>query len=357
MRMSFSAEDAQWMRLAIEKASMGLGLTSPNPPVGAVIVHNGKVIGTGYHQGAGLPHAEREAINDAISGGNGPLLEGSTIYVTLEPCSTHGRTPPCTDGIREAGIKRVVFGVEDPNPSNKCLACDLLAEQGIRVEHGLLAEECGDLIKGFKTALLKHRPWIIAKTAMTLDGRITRDSRFKQWFTGKEAKNYVHTLRSLSDAVLVGGETVRRDDPALTIRTPDRPVSGLKKQPWRIILTMDRESLPGNSLCLTDQFNERTVVFERVKRFEDLLEVLVNQYDINILLLECGGKLLRRFLEMGLVDEWVGFYAPLINGGPETGVGPGKDFLESEAFLSKVTYKQYGEDLCVQGCVHYRLPS
>lgn len=340
---------------AIEQARLGLGLTSPNPPVGSVIVFDGNLIGEGYHHGPGLPHAEREAIADACEKGNRELLQGATMYITLEPCSTHGRTPPCTDAIIDHGIKRVIFGVEDPNPDNARRAFGILENEGVQVECGLMEKECSDLIRPFATALVKGRPWIVAKTAMTLDGRITRATHFPQWFTGLAAKKYVHTVRSLSDAILIGGETLRRDDPALTVRTPDRPIFGQKKQPWRFILTRDRQNLPENSQCFTDPESDRTVIVEDVVDFERFVSSLVHEYGIHTLMLECGGNLLRQFLEKRLVDEWIGFYAPLINGGNDFGVGvaPGLDFMPFEARLDEVTYLQFDRDMCIQGLVSY----
>lgn len=341
------------MERAIKLAQQGAGITSPNPPVGAVIVHKGHIIGEGWHQGPGLPHAEREAIHDAIRQGSSSLLPESTLYVTLEPCSTHGRTPPCTDAIIEQHIPRVIFGSHDPNPVNASKAVDKLTHHHVTVKSGLMKEQCDSLIRPFTTAVKKKRPWILAKTAMTLDGRITRSSDFPQWFTGQAAKEYVHTLRSFADGILTGGETVRRDDPSLTIRTPGRPVSALKKQPWRIIMTCDAATIPPGSICLTDEFADRTVIIERVKKFESMLATLVDDYGIHQLMLECGGNLLRGFLERRLVDEWVGFYAPLINGGEKLAVDATSGFLPHEAYLDEIRHLSFERDLCIGGLVRY----
>lgn len=344
--------DRHWMCRAIEQAELGIGLTSPNPPVGAVIVNGDQLIGEGSHMGAGLPHAERSAIEDAKSRNNAHLLEGSTLYVTLEPCSTHGKTPPCTDAIIEHKIKRVVFGSQDQNPQNAKKALTLLWDNGIQVECGIMQMECDKLIRPFCMAHTSSRPWIIAKTAMTLDGRITRMPGSPRWLTGEDSRGYVHSLRAVSDAVLIGGETLRRDDPALTIRTPLRPVSASKKQPWRIVLTRDKSSLPPHSQVFTDSWHERTLVIEQVEDYHQLLKKMVHDYGVHTLMLECGGRLLRKFLELELVDEWVGFYAPMITGGGDYGVA-GDDFLPLEAHLKHIEYIQLGDDLCIRGQVSY----
>ena len=252
------------MNMAIKLASNGIGLTSPNPCVGAVIVHENQVIGSGFHKKAGLPHAEREAIADGVANGNAPLFADSTLYVTLEPCSTSGKTPPCTDAILKHRFKRVVYGSEDPNPKHRGAAADILEQAGIKVTRGVLEKECDHLIRGFRVNMLEGRPWVIAKSAMSLDGRISRSPERSQWLTNEKSRSFVHTLRAECDAVLTGGNTVRLDNPSLTIRKPDRPVSPLKEQPWRIILTHDASSIPADSICLTDEFRDRTLVVENV---------------------------------------------------------------------------------------------
>jgi len=160
--------DVHWMRLAIAEARRGIGLTAPNPAVGAIIVRDNLLIGKGWHRGAGKLHAEREAIADAIA--NGHSLEGSTIYITLEPCSTHGRTPPCTDGILEAKISRVVYGAEDPNPDHQGHAKELLTHAGVEVLTGIEKEDCEKLIRGFSKKQCTGLPWVLIKSAISLDG-------------------------------------------------------------------------------------------------------------------------------------------------------------------------------------------
>lgn len=345
------AQDSFWMKQALLEGCKGLGQTSPNPPVGAVIIKNGQLIGKGHHQQAGQLHAERQAIANAIERGFSESLSGSTIYVTLEPCSTYGKTPPCTDAIIEHGMKRVVYGVDDPNPENAEKSKHVLKKHGIKVLPGMMENECRELIKGFMTVYTRRRPWVIAKTAMTLDGRITRQSGKGKWLTGSASRKRVHTIRSMSDAILIGGETLRVDNPALTIRETDREGYETGKQPWRIILTRDRNKLPQTCCCLTDKHKDKTLVVEKVDDYQKLVQNLAEEYDIHILMLECGGRLMKNFLENRLVDEWIGFYAPLLTGGPVFGVDGG--FLTKEAYLENVTFEQIEKDICIRGRVEY----
>lgn len=351
--MSMENQDARWMKQALKLAGRGVGLTSSNPCVGAVIVHQNRVIGTGFHERAGLPHAERNAIADGIARGNAGLFRDATLYVTLEPCSTTGKTPPCTEAILEHRFKRVVYGSEDPNPRHRGAAAQLLEKAGIRVSRGILEKECDHLIRAFRRNMLEGRSWVIAKSAMSLDGRISRRPEYSQWLTNQESRSHVHTLRAECDAILTGGNTVRLDNPSLTIRHPDRFVSPLKEQPWRIILTRDASSLPEHAACLTDEFRERTVVVENVSNYLELLKNLYEEKKIGTVLLEAGGKLVKEFLQAGLVDEWVGFYAPVITGGGAEGV-EGGIFLEREAYLSQPVINTFGDDVCIRGEVRYR---
>ena len=351
--MNAEDRDARWMKLAIELAGKGLGLTSPNPCVGAVIVHKDQIIGSGFHEKAGLPHAERNAIADGIAKGNAGLFPDSTLYVTLEPCSTTGKTPPCTEAIMEHGFKRVVYGSEDPNPGHKGIAAEILKNAGIKVTRGVLEKECDFLIRAFRLNMMEGRSWVIAKSAMSLDGHISRSPERSQWLTGKAARSFVHTLRSECEAVMTGGNTVRMDNPSLTIRNPEKPVSPLKEQPWRIILTRNAASIPENSICLTDEFRDRTLIVENVSNYLELLQNLYTERKISSLLLVSGGVLMKEFLKAGLVDEWVGFYAPVITGGGVDGV-EGGDFLEREAHLVKPSARMFGNDVCIRGEVRYQ---
>lgn len=351
--MLFTAQDCHWMSHALSLARNGVGMTSPNPPVGAVLVSNGQAIGEGFHRKAGMPHAEREAFADALKRGNASLLPQSTLYVTLEPCSTSGRTPACTDAILEYGVKRVVYGTQDPNPKHAGAADKLLAIHGIVVEHGVMEEECRRLIRPFTKTIKTGMPWVVVKTAASLDGRIARMPGKSQWLTSEAARNYVHTLRSEADAILTGGETVRVDNPAFTIRTPDRAVSCEKEQPWRMIVTRDRKSLPLRACCFTDNFADRTVVFENIIDYQKLMKIIYQKYDASVLMVEAGGNLVRTLLQHQLVDEWIGFYAPMILGGHAMAVA-GEEFLKEEAFLEETDCTMYGPDVCIRGLVRYR---
>ncbi len=201
--------DALWMERALAEARLGVGLTSPNPPVGAVIVRDGELLGAGHHCRAGGPHAEIEALTQARAAFP-DRIRGATIYVTLEPCSTQGRTPPCTGAILAAGITRVVYGASDPNPAHQGRADELLRAGGIAVSAGVLAADCDDLIRPFRKWITTRRPYIIAKAGQTLDGRITRPFGEPQWITSEAARAHGRRLRTRVDAILVGAETVRR---------------------------------------------------------------------------------------------------------------------------------------------------
>lgn len=342
-------QDADWMRTALEQARLGLGVTSPNPSVGAVIVRKGLILGLGYHHKAGEPHAERMALADARERGYGAFLSDSTIYVTLEPCSSFGRTPPCTDAIIEAGLKRVVYGASDPDIRHRGRAEGILRAEGIEVTSGVLEEECLEMIRGFAMGVKEGRPWVIAKVAMTVDGRLTR--RHERWLSSGESLRYAHQLRAECDAVLVGGETVRCDNPALTIRNPLREPAAWKVQPWRVVLTRDRNSLPEDSKVFSDAYSDRTVVMENVSSLrKDVLEVIYHQYNTSIIILECGGNLLRKFLEEELVDELVCVQTPWIGGGPMQAF-PGDAFLSHELVLEDRTWTPCGEDMILRGKV------
>lgn len=337
--------DYLWMMRAVELARQGQGTTSPNPPVGAVIVRDGILLGEGYHQVAGEPHAERLAIANAIFKGNAEAMRGATIYVTLEPCSSYGRTPPCTEAIIEAGIARVVYGAVDPDERHRGRADEILRAHGIAVESGVCAGVCEILVRPWAWSVKHRRPWVLAKVATTMDGRMTR--RDDRWLSSPKALRNAHQLRLESDAILVGGGTVRTDDPALTIRTPLQTPSPRKKQPYRIVLTQNRDSIPADCMLLTDQYADRTLIIESVSDFQAMLEELYSKYGIVNLLLECGGRLLRRFLEEGLVNEWVQDIAPILGGGPAPMV-PG-DYLKRECRFKEEEILACEPDIILRG--------
>ena len=337
--------DEQWMQRALEQARHGLGLTSPNPPVGAVIVRNNQVLGKGFHEKAGEAHAERRAIADAYARGNGHLLPGSTIYITLEPCSSVGRTGACTTAIIEEKIGRVVYGSTDPDMRHQGRADALLEAAGVSVCPGVLKDACDRFLRSWFHAVMTGRPWVTAKVATTLDGRMTRRQKF--WLSGVDTLRYAHQLRLESDAILIGGNTLRTDDPALTIRTPLQTPSPRKKQPWRIVLTSNLLSLPPQARLFTDEYHKRTLVWEDVKDLRVLLNELYTRYGIVNLMLECGGRLLRRFLEEGLVNEWMQSISPMIGAGPDY-VVPG-DFLPDEFIFQREELIECGRDIIIRG--------
>ncbi|MBK1831989.1 bifunctional diaminohydroxyphosphoribosylaminopyrimidine deaminase/5-amino-6-(5-phosphoribosylamino)uracil reductase RibD [Verrucomicrobiaceae bacterium R5-34] len=336
-----TAYDCKWMQLALREARRGIGLTSPNPAVGAAIVKDGVLLGKGWHQRAGQPHAEREALADARSQNH--ELSGATIYVTLEPCSSHGRTPPCTDGIMEAGITRVVYGAEDPNPAHRGRARELLTAAGVDVCTGVEQAACEHLLRAFAKKQVTGIPWVLVKSAISLDGRITRPPGEGQWLTSAASREQVQALRFESDAIITGGNTLRIDDPALTIRSPHFPA---KPQPWRMVITRGYQAnLPAHAKVFTDAYAERTLV----QQDGDLLAALKQLADrgCNQVMVEAGGVLLGAFLDAGLVDEVAVFYAPMVTGGADAGFAG----LPREVPLHGHEYQKIGDDVYLRALV------
>ncbi len=338
--------DESWMQLALEEARKGVGRTAPNPPVGAVIVKQGELLGKGWHRKAGQPHAEREAIADALDKHGAEAIQGSTIYITLEPCSTQGRTPACTDGIVEAGIVRVVYACVDENADHAGRANEVLEKKGIEVESGVCREDAEKILRPFFKVQRTGLPWVIWKTAMSLDGRLTRPPGEGQWLTGEAARADVQKLRSTVDAILTSGETVRRDKPALTIRVPEL-VEG-RDQPWRVVFSDQPESLPQDAPLFSDEWNDRTLVRPRAG-LEETLKNLVSEQGVLSCMTEAGGVFSAALLEAGLVDEVVVYYAPLLCGGPVPAMaGAG---LPVALKITDVDYAQLGNTVRVKGRV------
>lgn len=301
--------DLRWMSAALDQAKRGVGMTSPNPPVGAVVVKDDMIIGWGYHKRAGEPHAEVEAIHDAVT--RFPKhLPGSTLYVTLEPCCTAGRTPPCTDAIKNARISRVVYGTRDPNPRHQGRADEVLDAARIKVASGVMEQECKDLIRPFAKWVTTGLPYVIAKAGQSLDGRITRPTGESQWITSDAARAHALRLRSRVDAIIVGAETVRRDNPRLTLREAN--VSQGKLQPWRVVMTRSG-ALPMDAHLFTDEFKDRTVVLRGLD-FPDVLRELGNR-GVTSVLVEGGGIVLGRAFSCQMVDEVAWYIAPRLCGG------------------------------------------
>ena len=302
-------DDEFFMAEAIREGAKGLGLTSPNPAVGAVISRDGEIIGRGWHARAGGPHAEVEAIRDAEKSQGEASLAGSTIYVTLEPCSTTGRTPPCVEAIQKAGITRVVVGSTDPNPDHAGAGFALLQESGIEVATGVLETEADHLLRYFRSRVERGRPWVIAKSAITLDGRTTLEPGEGQWISSPESREDVQRWRRQCDAILVGGNTFRADNPKLTLR--GEYAEG-REQPLRVVFTSD-ETLPSDFHLFTDEFRDRTRIHRGIS-LEESLQSLAEE-GANAVLLESGGRLLEHALSEGLVDEVILYLAPRLGGG------------------------------------------
>jgi diaminohydroxyphosphoribosylaminopyrimidine deaminase / 5-amino-6-(5-phosphoribosylamino)uracil reductase len=333
--------DERYMRLALRQARKGLGKTSPNPAVGAVLVRDGRILSTGWHRRAGGPHAEIEALSTL------PGLEsaaGATLYVTLEPCSTIGRTLPCTDAIITAKIGRVVTGAIDPNPKHQGRGLDQLRSAGIAVTTGILEEEAGLLNVGFNKWITTGIPWIMAKVAQSLDGRITRPAGEPQRLSNNRSLRLVHYLRATVDAILVGAETVRRDNPRLTVR-----INTQSLQPWRIIVTRSG-NLPANTTLLTDEYRDRTLVYQEtgwLDLFKDL-----GARGVTRVLVEGGSDILGQLRDLQLIDELWCFVTPLLTGGDKPSFGgAGVENMMDASRLHRIRYQAIGDDVLVTGHV------
>ncbi len=340
--------DARWMHQALDEAKRGIGLTSPNPPVGAVIVAQERIIGRGWHTKAGAPHAEVEAIRDAQK--NAPkFLAESTLYVTLEPCCTHGRTPPCTDAIKNAGIRRVVYGADDPNPQHHQRARDQLMLAGISVKSGTLKAECEAIIRPFAKWITTGIPYVIAKAGQSLDGRITRPEGESQWLTSNSARVHGRRLRLRADAIIVGAETVRKDNPRLTLR--DGCAATGKEQPWRVVLSRSRD-IPDDCHLLTDAYKDRTLIVSG----PDLRDVLrqLSERGIVTVLIEGGGVILGHAFREQLVDEAHWYIAPLLCGGGRPSIaGP---VLPASVELENSKVLPIGDNVLVSGFPKWKKP-
>lgn len=329
-------DDVKFMRLALREAAKGIGRTSPNPAVGAVIVKGGRVIAKGWHRCAGGAHAEVEALRSLKVPRR---ARGATIYVTLEPCCTHGRTPPCTDAIAAAGIARVVVGATDPNPRHAGRAFSILKKAGIAVTTGILAEECAALNAGFNKWITTGMPLVIAKAGLSLDGRLTRPRGEGPWLTGEKSRADAMRLRAQVDAILVGAGTVRADNPRLTVR-------GLRdasaRQPWRVVLTRSGR-LAKTAHLFSDEHRARTLVF-RGKSLRAVLRDLGARGCTSVMI-EGGGALLGSAFDAGLVDRVQFYLAPLLCGGPDVIGGRGAGSTVAAVKLRNVAFRKIGLDI------------
>ncbi|MEI8290614.1 MAG: bifunctional diaminohydroxyphosphoribosylaminopyrimidine deaminase/5-amino-6-(5-phosphoribosylamino)uracil reductase RibD [Verrucomicrobiota bacterium] len=373
-----------FMRLALRLARRGYGMTSPNPMVGAVLAKGGKVIGRGWHRQAGGPHAEVEALRDAQRHGHSP--KGATLFITLEPCCTHGRTPPCTEAIIAAGIKRVVVGATDPNPNHAGKGFKILQRAKIRVSHGILADECALLNEAFNHWIMTRTPFVTVKSAMTLDGKIATANGESKWITGEKARAQGMRLRQGSDAILVGVNTILADDPSLTCRKRIAD-SGKQKQLRRIVLD-SRARTPLPAKVVSDEYVSLTTIVvgkdaseQRVAALAKRVNVLVapvkkvgrassgasphqicikwllkklGQENVSSLLVEGGGEVNASFLLGGLAQRVAFFYAPKILGGRDSRKavgGEGAKNLAEVLQLREVEWRRLGDDLLLTGLV------
>jgi len=363
--------DIRFMNLALREARKGLGRTSPNPTVGAVIVGNGQVIAKGYHRKAGLPHAEVEALNKL--GGN---ARGSTIYITLEPCNHQGRTPPCTGAILKSGIRRVVVGMKDPNPDVAGGGCEFLNKKGIEVKTGVLETECRLMNEAFLKYVLKKRPFVTAKSAITLDGWTGTATGHSKWISSEKSRQFVHRLRDQVDAVMVGVGTVLADDPQLTTRIKH----GRGRDPLRIVVDTHlrtpteakvvNHGSSSNTLIVVGEgvseaslkkFHEKGVVLLVCPTRDDRIDLsalmdILAEKSVTSILLEGGATLIGAMLREKLVDKYVIFEAPKILGGDD-GIpmvaGEGPDRMDGSLGLKHVKVKRFGEDILIVGYPDY----
>jgi len=336
-------DDEKFMRAALREAQRGVGFVSPNPAVGAVIVRGGKILSRGYHHRAGEPHAEIEALR-ALR--RPELARGATIYVTLEPCSTHGRTPPCVDAILRAGLGRVVIGAIDPNPAHAGSGVNLLRAAGVDVSTGVLEAECRELNAIFNHWIVTKTPYVIAKAGMSLDGRLTRPPGESQWLTSEASRADAHLLRAQVDAILVGAQTLRADNPQLNVRG----VPGAR-QPWRVILTRSGD-LPKSAHVFTDEHRERTLVFPGKPLRAVLWELAQRQ--ITSVLIEGGMQVLGDAFDRRLVNRVHFYLAPLLSGGPVVAVGGrGAGSTAESVQIANPRYERIGSDLRMTGDAVY----
>ena len=366
-------DDTHFMTQALEMAARGRGFTYPNPMVGAVVVKDGKVVGTGYHHAAGEPHAEVNAIEDA-----GAETRDATIYVTLEPCNHVGRTPPCTKKILAAGIRKVVVAMADPNPDVKGGGNAFLREKGLEVVSGICEDEARKLNEVFVKFICTGRPFVILKCAATLDGQIATRTGDSKWVTGELAREHVHAVRHAMDAIMVGAGTVMNDDPSLTTRLG----SENGRDPHRIILD-SRFSISPLARLFQQASSARTYIAAGPAAGDkgilarrdalkaagaDILETPLKEGRVDLsalmgilggagitsLLIEGGGQVIGSALSAGIVDKVLFFYAPKILGGND-GVpicsGRGPDLMKDCLTLKDTRVERFGEDVLIEGYI------
>ena len=357
-------DDEQWMRRALRLAEKGRGRTSPNPMVGAILLKGGRVVGEGYHAKAGEAHAEIVALQRAGEGARGAIL-----YLNLEPCAHTGKTPPCAPRVVQAGVKRVVVGMEDPNPLVKGKGIGILKSAGIDFEVGILKKECQRLNEAFCKYILKKEPFVILKAAVTLDGKIATRNGDSKWISGETSRRFVHKLRDQVDGVLVGIGTVLKDDPLLTARVrggrdPCRIVldSGLKiSEEARVI-----GNPPSKAIIVVTELAPRDRIERLEKRGVQILIVDSRDGRVNLrsclsrlgemgimsLLVEGGSRINGSFLDEGLIDKLFLFLCPKLIGdhqAPGIFGGRGVSHLQEAIALKEIKTRKMGEDILLEG--------
>lgn len=359
-------EDRQYMQMALDMATLGRGYTNPNPMVGAVIVKDGKVIAKGYHHCCGQGHAEVEAFKDA----GDQDVTGATIYVTLEPCSHYGKTPPCADKIIEKKIGRVVVGALDPNPLVAGRGIEKIRNAGIEVTTGVLAEESIQLNEIFMKYIVNKEPFVLYKAAMSLDGKIATETGESQWISCEASRREVHQLRHQYMAIMVGSQTVLEDDPMLNCRL----IEG--KDPIRVVVDSSLR-IPMSARLVRTAKDIRTIVactssadLNKIKDLQNAgVEILIidekeghvdlkklteelGRMAIDSILLEGGATLASAAFEAGIVDKVQMYIAPIIIGGQSSRTpvgGKGVTHLADAWQLKDITSRNIGNDICITG--------
>jgi diaminohydroxyphosphoribosylaminopyrimidine deaminase/5-amino-6-(5-phosphoribosylamino)uracil reductase len=362
-------DDQYFMKKALGLAEKGRGFTSPNPMVGAVVVQNDSVVGKGYHEVLGGAHAEVNAIKDA-----GQLVKGATLYVTLEPCNHTGKTPPCTKKVLESGISRIVVAMKDPNPEVKGGGIDYLKTHGVSITLGVCEDEAKKLNEAYLKYIITRRPFVTVKCASTLDGQIATRTGDSKWVTGEASRKFVHMLRHAVDAIMVGTNTVKKDNPSLTTRLED--FDG--RDPTRVILdaglsishdakVLRHKSHSDTIIVIGDSTeNKQKKITERpgvriVKTplKDDLIDLdfLMDQLgamEISSLLIEGGSRVIASAFSSGIVDKVMFFFAPKILGGDDgvpicAGKGPA---LMSECISMKdISMRRFDNDIMIEGYI------
>ncbi len=360
--MSFSAFDHQCMASALRLARKGLETTHPNPRVGCVISRDGVVVGTGWHERAGEPHAEIFALREA-----GDRAAGGTAYVTLEPCSHVGRTPPCVDALIEAKVARVVFAIGDPNPAVNGNGVQRLQQAGIEVQGGLLAVQAETLNAGFLKRMREARPWVRIKLAQSIDGHVALANGSSRWISGVEARADVQRWRARSDGILTGIGTVLKDDPSLNVRESQTEDNQTGRQPARIVIDSHWRTppaarllgLPGKVLIagleerpVPDALGQTGAEFMRMPGLEGRVDMRAVLHELarrgfNEIQVEAGATLCGTLLQQGLVDELLVYQAPVILGGSALSpfALPRLDNMDDRVHLQWVDSRRIGNDL------------